>query len=368
SYIRYKGIGKGGFLGEGGNAKVYLVKKSANGKLLAEKNVRHLQDEEAYELTILKDVLKTSNERICNLRDFAEAIPQSEKRTASGLPFSMTPIYLDFCECGDLWDMLNSYREHGAIIPESFIFHVFQQVSEALAFLHWGCDVTGSSTPRKNPAWRQILHRDVKSENVFMTYRGDYTKRYPDIVLGDFGWATPSDWEDQMLRENVGTPCYRAPEMCYSKPIYTTKGDVWGLGTVIHALCTLGRAPIMSYPDGMVWGSDRHEYWDSHPMKREVQDVTGLGYSNKLDQCMRKALAFHRFVRLDSLELLEYIKTQLSKKPSVPFEDLDEWAVKVPDFMLPRENKVIAREPVGGSSSNGFTDVDISAPVLVEAA
>ncbi|KAI9716951.1 MAG: hypothetical protein M1812_005100 [Candelaria pacifica] len=214
SYERCMDFGKDGLLGQGGNGKVYLVKKISNGRLLAEKNVITREGEITTELAILKDILNTGNERICNLKDFAQPIPRSRDGESYGVPLSLTPIYLEYCECGDLWDLIVRHMRHEVMIPESFIFHVFKQIAEALVFLHWGYDVTGSVAPRKRPNWRQVLHRDVKAENIFMTYRGDYNKKYPNVVLGDFGWATLLEWDELMLRDNIGTACYRAPESC----------------------------------------------------------------------------------------------------------------------------------------------------------
>ena len=62
------------------------------------------------------------------------------------------------------------------------------QIASALALVHESC----------------ILHRDIKTSNVFVTASGD-------VKIGDFGLARPIG-ELSMAETACGTPYYLAPE------------------------------------------------------------------------------------------------------------------------------------------------------------
>jgi NIMA (never in mitosis gene a)-related kinase len=78
---------------------------------------------------------------------------------------------------------------------------------------------------------RKILHRDLKSQNVFLT-------RVNTVKLGDFGISKVL--ESTMAQANTvqGTPYYMSPEVCQNRP-YTYQSDIWALGCILYELCTL---------------------------------------------------------------------------------------------------------------------------------
>lgn len=88
----------------------------------------------------------------------------------------------------------------------------------------------------------RILHRDIKSSNIFVTSNG-YVK------IGDFGISRVLEHTYDSANTVVGTPYYMryqnlymvSPEVCENKP-YTFKSDVWALGCVLYELCTLKHA------------------------------------------------------------------------------------------------------------------------------
>jgi NIMA (never in mitosis gene a)-related kinase len=80
----------------------------------------------------------------------------------------------------------------------------------------------------------KILHRDIKSQNVFLTSNGT-------LKLGDFGISKVLQNTMDKAATMVGTPYYMSPEMYENKP-YTHKSDIWALGCILYELCTLKRA------------------------------------------------------------------------------------------------------------------------------
>ncbi|KAJ8297487.1 hypothetical protein KUTeg_024018 [Tegillarca granosa] len=81
---------------------------------------------------------------------------------------------------------------------------------------------------------RKILHRDIKSQNIFLSGDGS-------VQLGDFGIAKVLNSTVELARTCIGTPYYLSPEICENRP-YNNKSDIWSLGCVLYELTTLKHA------------------------------------------------------------------------------------------------------------------------------
>jgi len=80
----------------------------------------------------------------------------------------------------------------------------------------------------------KILHRDIKSANIFVS-NGVYK-------LGDLNVSKIQDPQARLAYTQTGTPNYASPEVWRDSP-YDEKSDVWSLGCVLYELCT-GRPPF----------------------------------------------------------------------------------------------------------------------------
>jgi len=78
---------------------------------------------------------------------------------------------------------------------------------------------------------RRILHRDLKSENVFLTRNGV-------IKIGDFGVAKCLEYTLQKAVSYIGTPYYLSPEIVLGLD-YSFASDIWSLGVILYELCCL---------------------------------------------------------------------------------------------------------------------------------
>ena len=75
-----------------------------------------------------------------------------------------------------------------------------------------------------------IVHRDIKSANLFLTREGI-------LKLGDLNVSKVAKWGG-MLNTQTGTPYYCSPEVWQGKP-YNFKSDIWSAGCVLYEICAL---------------------------------------------------------------------------------------------------------------------------------
>ncbi|XP_065498380.1 serine/threonine-protein kinase Nek4 isoform X1 [Caloenas nicobarica] len=125
-------------------------------------------------------------------------------------------IVMGFCEGGDLYHKLKEQK--GKLLPENQVVEWFVQIAMALQYLHE----------------KHILHRDLKTQNVFLT-------RTNIIKVGDLGIARVLENQYDMASTLIGTPYYMSPELFSHKP-YNYKSDVWALGCCVYEMATLKHA------------------------------------------------------------------------------------------------------------------------------
>ena len=127
-------------------------------------------------------------------------------------------IVMDYCEGGDLYTVIREHAQKGRYFSEDLILNWFVQICLALKHVHD----------------RKILHRDIKSQNIFLT-RGN------NVKLGDFGIAKILKNTVDLAKTCIGTPYYLSPEICENKP-YNNKSDIWALGCILYEMAALKHA------------------------------------------------------------------------------------------------------------------------------
>ena len=119
---------------------------------------------------------------------------------------------MEYCDGGDLYQYLEKNKKKKIKLKEKTIWQIFIQMLIGLNSIHK----------------KKILHRDIKSQNIFLT-------KNLDIKIGDLG-VSKKLIQTNFAKTFIGTPYYLSPEICMEKP-YNDKSDVWAIGCILYELC-----------------------------------------------------------------------------------------------------------------------------------
>ena len=97
---------------------------------------------------------------------------------------------------------------------EKHIRKIFVQLLDGLTYVHK----------------KQIFHRDLKPDNIYITFRGD------NVKILDFGLAAADDFDDDLVK--VGTPRYAAPEQMTKGNTVDQRADIYTLGLILLEMIT----------------------------------------------------------------------------------------------------------------------------------
>lgn len=120
---------------------------------------------------------------------------------------------MEYADGGDAFQSIKSHTEQGTYFKEIDVWSIMIQVCKGLNQLHS----------------MDIMHRDLKSANVFMYNNGT-------VKLGDLNVSKVM--KNSLEYTQTGTPYYASPEVWKEEP-YDTKSDIWSLGCVIYEIAAL---------------------------------------------------------------------------------------------------------------------------------
>ena len=225
-------------LGEGAFSKVVLV-KDKDGKSLAMKKISaNLKDPQMQTMFLREITILATLEHPTILRMAGYALPSERHKYCA--------IYTEHMPHGTLKDVEDEVMggEYVDWFDATVKSKVMFGVAVGMAYCHN----------------RDIVHRDLKAENIFLDDRFE-----PRIA--DFGLAKMSD-RVLIMSGTMGTPFYMAPELFKvnqeNRVSYSI--DVYSYGMILLSLFTNGRftmrgGPIRSLPE-LTRNLDRGRRWD----------------------------------------------------------------------------------------------------------
>jgi len=120
---------------------------------------------------------------------------------------------MEYADKGDLYQKITQFKKMGCLIEEIDVWKIFIQMTKGLKALH---DL-------------KILHRDLKSANIFLFSDGSAKigdLNVSKVVYKGLGYT------------QTGTPYYASPEVWKDQP-YDNKSDIWSLGCVTFEMLAL---------------------------------------------------------------------------------------------------------------------------------
>ncbi|KAJ8040924.1 Serine/threonine-protein kinase Nek8 [Holothuria leucospilota] len=200
NYEKIKVVGRGAF------GTVYLCQRQSDRKLVIIKQIPVEQMTKDERQSALNEAKVLSMLEHPNIIEYYENFLEDKALM----------IVMEYAEGGTLFDYLQ--QRGNALLDEDEVLYLFTQILLSLQHVHS----------------KQILHRDLKTQNILMNKTRDVVK------TGDFGISKILSSKSKAVTV-VGTPCYISPELCEGKP-YNQKSDIWAVGCILYELLTLKKA------------------------------------------------------------------------------------------------------------------------------
>ena len=192
-------------IGEGSFSTVYKVQRKKDGIIYALKRVKFTKLNEKEKSNALNEIRILASINNKNIISYKEAFFDEND--------SSLDIVMEYADQGDLFQLITEHKKTKKHFTEEEIWSALIQLLKGLKSLHE----------------LNILHRDLKSANVFL-FKGGIVK------LGDLNVSKVT--RKGMGYTQTGTPYYASPEVWKDKP-YDSKSDIWSLGCVIYEMCAL---------------------------------------------------------------------------------------------------------------------------------
>ncbi|KAH7909222.1 kinase-like domain-containing protein [Hygrophoropsis aurantiaca] len=209
-------------------------------------------------------------------------------------------ILMEYCGGGDLSTVIKQAQKHNRPVPEDTIWHYFMQILLALHHCHHPSSPGKSGSGSENDGRDkrpQILHRDLKPDNVFLDEANT-------VKLGDFGLSKALA-QASFANTYVGTPYYMSPELMQEKA-YDSKSDIWSLGCLIYELCAL-KPPFHE--------AKTHAELSIFIRNGRIPPLP-RGYSSALSNVIKAMLNLNPAMRPSAAQLLQHERLELVFKVS----------------------------------------------------
>ena len=194
-------------LGEGSFGKAFLCKRESDDSLCVIKQILIEGMDKKEKDDVLNESIILAKLDHLNIIKFFEVFESNK-------PKHMVNIVTEYADGGDLSEKIKEKKNKNNNFTESEILDYFTQICLAIKHIHE----------------KKIIHRDLKSGNIFLMKNGL-------VKLGDFGISKRFQKTMDKAKTFIGTPYYLSPEIINGKP-YDSKSDIWSLGVLLYEMMT----------------------------------------------------------------------------------------------------------------------------------
>ena len=194
-------------LGKGAFSIVYLVRRKEDKKEYALKSITMDKLNENDQQNSVNEIRILASVSHPNIIGYKEAFWDNKNKTLN--------IVMEYCDDGDLETKIQFMKRNKLKFEESLIWEYAIQIVEGLKALHD----------------KKILHRDLKSANIFLLKGKNQCK------IGDLNVSKVMKG-NYLINSQIGTPSYSSPEVWNAQP-YSYKSDLWSVGCIIYEMCSL---------------------------------------------------------------------------------------------------------------------------------
>ena len=194
-------------LGEGSFGKAFLCKRESDDSLCVIKQILIEGLDKKEKDDVLNESIILAKLDHLNIIKFFEVFESNK-------PKHMVNIVTEYADGGDLSEKIKEKKNKNNNFTESEILDYFTQICLAIKHIHE----------------KKIIHRDLKSGNIFLMKNGL-------VKLGDFGISKRFQKTMDKAKTFIGTPYYLSPEIINGKP-YDSKSDIWSLGVLLYEMMT----------------------------------------------------------------------------------------------------------------------------------
>ena len=312
---RFKIIAK---IGEGAYSTVYTVRRLEDNQLYALKKVKIKQLSKKEKQNALNEIRILASIKSPNIISYKESFVDETDSTLC--------IVMEYADEGDLFQKITLYQKIKTSFNEEDIWRIFVQITKGLNDLHE----------------YKILHRDLKSANVFLFRDGS-------AKLGDLNVSKIT--YRGLGCTQTGTPYYASPEVWKDNP-YDLKSDIWSLGCITYEMCMLKtpfRANNMEglfkkiikgdYPRLIRKYSDDLNYVISTMLKVHPIDRPTTNEILKFDEVQKKIMEYDIFKKIFSESFMKSTSSNFIKSKIEGNEN--EMKVVIDTIQIPNKLKLL---------------------------
>ena len=292
-----KEIGKGAF------SMVYLATKTDTGERYAIKRIdKSFVTDKRYKKYLNNEIFILNNAKHENIIKFF------------GVKTTMNYLYLifEYCDGGDLQSCLNKYMDkYNKPFPEEIVQYIMRQIISGFVYLHG----------------RQILHRDIKLENILVKFKSEEDKNNlnmlkTDIKITDFGFSRYLKG-DNLAKSVLGNPINMDPKILRKMARiendsdfgYDQKADIWSLGTITYELLIGCPAFDATSYDELIQKIEKGNYRIPHDISLSKEAIAFLNGMMRYDPKTRLSIdeLAKQFFLTKDISTFHYIHLRKSK-------------------------------------------------------